>query len=84
MREPKQFQETRAPGLKNEHNRLVPNEGSNDSDIYIDEVVLCKEITEIRNHTETGPNFTDETKQKWTNWNNETLLDEIKTHNHYQ
>ena len=52
--------------------------------IDIDEVVLRKEITEIRNHAETGQNFNDETKQQGTNWNNETLLDEIKTHNHYQ
>ena len=42
--------------------------------IDIDEVVLRKEITEIRNHAEMGPNFNDETK----------LLDEIKAHNHYQ
>ena len=47
--------------------------------------MLRKEITEIRkNDTETGPNFNDETKQQGTNWNNETLLNEIKTHNHYQ
>ena len=52
--------------------------------IDIDEVVLRKEITEKRNHAETGRNFNDETKQQGTNWNNETLLDEIKTHNHYQ
>ena len=52
--------------------------------IDIDEVALRKEITEIRNHAETGRNFNDETKQQGTNWNNETLLDEIKTHNHYQ
>ena len=50
----------------------------------IDEVVLRKEITEICNQVETGRNFNDETKQQGTNWNNETLLDEIKTHNHYQ
>ena len=52
--------------------------------IDIDEVVLRKEITEIRNHAETGPNFNDETKQQGTNWKNETLFDEIKAHNHYQ
>ena len=52
--------------------------------IDIDEVVLRKEITEIRNHVETGPNFNDETKQQGTNWNNETLFDEIKSHNRYQ
>ena len=52
--------------------------------IDIDEVVLRKEITEIRNHAETGPNFNDETKQQGTNWNNETLFNEIKAHNHYQ
>ena len=52
--------------------------------IDIDEVVLRKEITEIRNHVETRPNFNDETKQQGTNWNNETLFDEIKAHNHYQ
>ena len=52
--------------------------------IDIDEVVLRKEITEISNHAETGRNVNDETKQQGTNWNNETLLDEIKTHNHYQ
>ena len=60
-------------------------EGSNDRDTHTDEVVLHKEITEIRkNHAETGTNFNNETKQQGTNWNNETLLDEIKTHNHYQ
>ena len=52
--------------------------------IDIDEVVLRKEITEIHNHVETGPNFNDETKQQGINWNNETLFDEIKAHNHYQ
>ena len=52
--------------------------------IDIDEVVLRKEITEICNHAEMGPNFNDETKQQGTNWNNETLFDEIKAHNHYQ
>ena len=52
--------------------------------IDIDEVVLRNEIAEIRNHAETGPNFNDETKQQGTNWNNETLFDEIKAHNHYQ
>ena len=52
--------------------------------IDIDEVVLRKEITEIHNHAETGPNFNNETKQQGTNWNNETLFDEIKAHNHYQ
>ena len=52
--------------------------------IDIDEVVLRKEITEIRNHAKMGPNFNDETKQQGTNWNNETLFDEIKAHNHYQ
>ena len=52
--------------------------------IDIDEVVLWKEITKIRNHAETGPNFNDETKQKGKNWNNETSFDEIKAHNHYQ
>ena len=46
--------------------------------IDIDEVVLRKEITEICNHAETGPNFNDKTKQQGTNWNNETLFDEIK------
>ena len=50
----------------------------------IDEAVLHKEITEIRNHAETGQNFNDKTEQQGTNWNNKTLLDEIKTHNHYQ
>ena len=59
----------------------MESKGSNDSDIDID-VVLRKEITEIRkNHAETGPNFNNETKQQGTNWNNKTLLDEIKTHN---
>ena len=49
-----------------------------------DEVMLRKEITDIRkNHAETGPNFNNESKQQGTNWNNVTLLDEIKTHNHY-
>ena len=47
--------------------------------------MLRKEVTEIcKYHVEMGPNFNDETKQQGTNWNNETLLDEIKTHNHYQ
>ena len=56
----------------------MESEGSNDSDIDIDEVVLRKEITEIcKNHAETGPNFNDETKQQGT-----TRI--IKTHNHYQ
>ena len=50
----------------------------------IDEVVLRKEITEIHNHAEMGPNFNDETKQQGTNWNNETLFNETKAHNHYQ
>ena len=50
----------------------------------IHEVVLCKEITEIRNHAELGPNFYNVTKQLGTNWNNETLLNEIKAHNRYQ
>ena len=52
--------------------------------IGIDEVVLHKEITGIRNHAETGPNFIDKTKQRGTIWNNETLFDEIKAHNYYQ
>ena len=47
--------------------------------IDIDEVVLRK----IRNHAEMGPNFNDETKQQGTNWNNETLFDEIKARNQY-
>ena len=61
------------------------SEGSDDSDIDTDEVMLCKEITEIcKNHAEMGTNFNDESKQQRTNWNNETLLNKYKTHNHYQ
>ena len=41
--------------------------------IDTDEVVLRKEITEIRNHAETRRNFNNETKQQGINWNNETL-----------
>ena len=61
------------------------SKGSNDGDTDTDEVVLCKEITEIRkNYAATGTDFSDETKQQGTNWNDESLLYEIKTHNHYQ
>ena len=48
------------------------SKGNNDSDIDTDEVVLHKKNV-YKNH-----------KQQGTNYNDETLLDKIKSHNHYQ
>ena len=43
---------------------LWESKGSYNSDIDIDEIVLHKEITQIRkNHAETEPNFNNETEQ---------------------
>ena len=61
------------------------SEGSNDSDRDTDEVCYVRKLQRyIRIMQKRGQIFNDETKQQGTNWNNETLFNEIKSHNHYQ